>query len=596
MPTLLTADGGTGAGSLRVATIAFVDIVASSILMVEDEAGTIERWMKLLREVIRPQAERFHARSVKSTGDGVLVEFPSPIDGIEWGREVQRAAQQSALAEPNPSSAILLRIALHLGSIAAIEGDIYGASVNLAARLQEHAEPGGIVMTQAVYDQLGHAIALQARDLGLIYLKSIDRPVHAYALAPEIRIAPILVRPRPTHLPSIAVMPLENLGGDPADDYFADGIVEDITVSLSGLHELKVISRTSTVTFRQRPADPREIGHALGVRYVMTGSVRRSPRTLRVSVQLCDCESGDSLWGDTNELPVDDLFEVQDRIVQRIVSGIAPNVRAEELRRAMRKRPESFTAYDYTLRGLNVINTLNEATFAKAREYLEKAMAEDPTFAMPVAWAARWHSLNIGQGWSQQPQQDSSRAIELASRAIDLDRHNALALATFGHLRSYLFHDYDAALMSFDRALGACPNSALAWVLSALTLSYVGRGEDAVRHAEQALRLSPVDQLLFYYYNALAWAHFSRARYEAAARWARLSASENPKFTANLRILIASLSALGQQAEAKTVAQCLLRQNPGFRLGSYERTLQPFRDEEIKRHFMQYLGSAGLPE
>ena len=234
-------------------------------------------------------------------------------------------------------------------------------------------------------------------------------------------------------------------------------------------------------------------------------------------------------------------------------------------------------------------------TFAKAREYLEKAMSEDRTFAMPVAWAARWHSLNIGQGWSQQPQEDASRAIELATRAIELDRHNAVALATFGHLRSYLFHDYDAALMSFDRALAACPNSALAWVFSALTLSYVGRGEEAVRHAEQALRLSPVDQLLFYHYNAMAWSHFSLGHYEEAVRWARLSASENPKFIANLRILIAGLSALGDHAGAKRVSECLLRQNPNFSLGYYERTLQPFRDEKIKGRFMQYLRDSGLP-
>lgn len=391
-------------------------------------------------------------------------------------------------------------------------------------------------------------------------------------------------------------MPLENLGGDATDNYFADGIVEDIIVSLAGLHELRVIARTSTVTFRQQQTDLRAIGQALGVRYIMTGSVRRSPRTLRISMQLSDCESGTNLWGDTSELPVDELFEMQDRIVQRVVAGIAPHVRAEELRIAMRKRPESFTAYDYTLRALDVINNLNSATFPKAREYLERAMVEDQSFAMPVAWAARWHSLNIGQGWSQEPQNEASRAIELATRAIELDRHNALALATYGHLRSYLFHDYDAALMSFDRALSACPNSALAWVLSALTLSYVGRGEEALRHAEQSLRLSPVDQLLFYHYNAVACAHLSLGRYEEAARWGRMSASENPKFTANLRIMIAALVGSGEVEEGRKVGRCLLRLEPEFRLARYGRILQPFRDETIATCYMDLLAKADLPE
>ena len=366
----------------------------------------------------------------------------------------------------------------------------------------------------------------------MVHLKGFTQAVRAYALPPELRITPTLARPRAAHLPSIAVMPLENLGGDPADEYFAAGIVEDIIVSLGGLHELVVISRSSTVTFRQRPTDVREVGQTLGVRYVMTGSVRRSPRTLRVSIQLCDAESGASLWGDTTELPVGDLFEMQDRTVQRIVAGIAPHVRAEELRLAMRKRPDNFTAYDHTLRALDVINNLNVSTFDRAREHLESAVMEDPTFALPAAWMARWHSIKIGQGWSDDPKRDASRAIELASRAIELDRHNALALATYGHLRSYLFHDYDAALVYFDRAMDASPNSALARVLSALTLSYVGRGAEGVRQGEQGLRLSPVDQLLFFSYNALAWAHYSIGSYEEAVRWARMSASEIPNSTA----------------------------------------------------------------
>jgi len=455
----------------RMATIAFVDIVGSSIMMAEDEAGTHARWMKLLQEVVRPQASYFLGRIVKLIGDGVLAEFPTALDGLRWSREVQRAAQQVALAEATPSQAILLRIALHVGHVIVTDGDIYGSSVNATARLQEHAEPGGIVLTREVHEQVAAEVGPNVTDLGLVHLKSFERPVHAYALPPEIRIVPAQVRPRPVHLPSIAILPFENLGGDLADDYFADGIVEDINVSLAGLHELMVISRNSTVTLRRPAASLGEIGRALGVRYVLTGSVRRSPRKLRVSARLSDVESGASLWGDTTELSLDDLFEVQDKIVQQIVIGIAPNVRAEELRRAMRKRPGSFTAYDYTLRALDVINHLNADTFGRASEYLEKAMAEDRDFAMPVAWFARWHSLKIGQGWSNEPRRDASRALELAIQAIELDRRNALALATYGHLKSYLFHDYDTALVYFERALAASPNSALGWALSGLTLA-----------------------------------------------------------------------------------------------------------------------------
>ncbi len=596
MPNQTSSERRADADSRRMVVIAFVDIVGSSILMAEDEAGTHARWMRLLDEVIRPQVVRFRGRIVKSTGDGVLAEFPTGADGVQWGREVQRTAQRIAMAEPISSKAILLRIALNFGTVIVTNEDIYGASVNVAARLQEHAEPGGIVLTEMVREQAGDATGPDARDLGMLHLRGFAQPVRAYALSPELRITPRLTRPRSANLPSIAVMPLENLGGNPADEYFAAGIVEDIIVSLGGLHELMVISRTSTLAFRQRQPDVREVGRALGVQYVMTGSLRRSPSILRASIQLCDSDSGASLWGDTTELPVGDLFEMQDRIVQRIVSGIAPNVRAEELRRAMRKRPESFTAYDHTLRALDVISSLNAVSFAKAQDHLRRAIAEDPNFAMPVAWLARWHSLRIGQGWSPAPQADAERAIELASRAIELDRNNAMALATDGHLRSYLFHDYDTALVYFDRAIQRSPNSALARMLCALTLAYVGRGEEAVRHGEHALRLSPIDQLLFFYYTVMACAHLSLEQYDDAVKWARMSVSENPKFTANLRILIFALSGAGRIEEARATAQNLIRLEPDFRLSRWERTLQPFRDNTMRTRYCNYLKQAGLPE
>ena len=228
------------------------------------------------------------------------------------------------------------------------------------------------------------------------------------------------------------------------------------------MRELLVIARGSTVTYRKQDPDVREVGRALGVRYVMTGTVRRSPRLVRVSVNLCDAQTGISLWADTLETPLGELFEVQDEIVRRIVSGIAPHVRSEEMRRALRNRPESFTAYDFTLRALDVMNALDEEHFPKALQFLERAMAEDPHFSMPVAWAARWHSINIGQGWTRDRDHDAGQALLLASRALELDPDNALALATYGHLRSFLYHEVDTALTYFDRALAACPNSSVA--------------------------------------------------------------------------------------------------------------------------------------
>jgi adenylate cyclase len=287
---------------------------------------------------------------------------------------------------------------------------------------------------------------------------------------------------------------------------------------------------------------------------------------------------------------------VQDRIVEKIVGGIAPNVRAAELRAAMRKKPENFNAYDCTLRALHIINGLEKDTFTQARDYLQKAMDEDPEFAMPVAWAARWHNIYVGQGWSANPVADRAKAAELAAKAIELDGQNATALATYGHLKSFLLHDYESALVYFERALAACPNHSFAWFLSSPTLSYLGRGEQAIKHAERALRLSPLDRGLFAYYSALNLAHYSHGSYEEAVRWGKLSASENPLYTANLRYLVAALAALDRLDEARAAAATLLQLEPDFRLGSFERALQPFRVPEISAKFMEHLRKSGLPD
>jgi adenylate cyclase len=580
----------------RLAAIAFVDIVGYSILMARDETRTHQRWMAILDEVIRPQAIRHRGKIVKSTGDGVLAEFPSAFDAVEWAQEVQHAVRPQDAADATPP--IALRIAVHVGDIITTEFDVFGDGVNLAARLQEHAPAGGVVLSEAVHDLVRGSLAVPSRDLGPLTLKNFEKPVRAYALdlAPETAAVMGNHKLSGGTLPSIAVLPLQNAGGDPADDYFCDGCVEDITLSLAGLRELMVISRGSTLVYRGRQPDPREVARVFGVRYVLMGSLRRSDQLVRISVELCDAHTGADLWGEKTEVAPADLFDVQDRIVGRVVAGIAPNVRAAELRTAMRKRPENFTAYDYTLRGLHLVHSLDKATFMQAREYLQKAIEEDPNFAMPVAWLARWHSLHLGQGWSSDPDADRGAAARLAAKAIELDGQNALALATYGHLKAFLFHDYDSALTYFDRALAACPNSSLAWMLSVSTLSYVGRSEEAIEHAHKALALSPLDSSLYSYYSSLSIAYYAHGSFEEAVKWGKMSASENPLYTSNMRYLAAALAALGRLEEAREVADRLMRQQPAFRLSSYRAFLQPFRDPARGAQYIERLAKAGLPE
>jgi adenylate cyclase len=582
-------------GTRRFAAFAFADVVGYTILMATDEARTHRRWMALLDGLLRPLAARHGGRIVKSTGDGVLAEFGAPEAALAWALDLQDGMAAAEAAEPEAPT-LALRIALHMGEVAATEDDIYGSDVNIAARLQEHAPAGGLVLSEAVHRAAGAVLPRAARDLGLLTLRHLPVAERAFALDPERPPTRLPSPPDVSPLPSIAVLPLRNLGGDPQDDYFADGVVEDIVASLANLRELMVVSRSSTLSWSGRDADPRDVSRALGVRYVVSGSLRRAGRDARVQIELADGQSGSTLWSERAETRGGELFALHDHIVARIVAGVAPHVRAAELQRAMRKRPESFTAYDLTLRGMGLIHNLDRERFAEARDMFGRAMAHDPGFALPAAWAARWHSINVGQGWSDAPRAEMERAAELAARAIDLDRQNAIALATCGHIRSFLFHDYDTALVYFERALSAGPNTALAWLLSSATLSYVGRTEEAIRHAEHGLRLSPFDQNLFSYYNLIGIAHYAHGNVAEAVRWCRLSAGETPRFTSNLRIMIAALAAAGRSDEACASARTLLEFEPSFTLAEYARTRLPFRDPAIRARYLADLRAAGLPD
>jgi len=552
----------------RLAAIAFTDIVGYSILMASDERRTHARWMSILEEIIRPEAARHHGVIVKSTGDGVLAEFPSALDAVEWAQAVQVgvAAQRGTEGRRGPHRAPDRdphrrggqRPQRHLRRRRQPRGAAAGAR---AARRHHLVRDGARAVARHGRRRRPRPRAATAEELRRAGTRLCARSAAARLAVP--------VSTLETTLPSIAVLPFWNLGGDPKNEYFADGVVDDIIMSLAGLRELMVISRASTLFYSGRQPDPREVGRALGERYVLTGSIRRLGGTVRVSSQLCEAATGAALWAEQMEVGTEELFEVQDRIVSKIVGGIAPNVRSAELQRAMRKRPEVFTAYDCMLRALEVLSKLDRTNFPQARVFLDQAMQHDANFAMPFAWAARWHSINIGQGWSQDWKADAGEAARLALRAIDLDKGNAVALATYGHVRSFLFHECESALFYFDRALAACPNLALAWILSSATMSYLGRGREAIERAERALRLSPFDRDLYVYYGFLAMAHYASGNFEEALRWGRVSASENPGYTSTLRGLIVALAALDRLEEAREIGRRLLAQDPSFRVSIY---------------------------
>lgn len=583
-----------GSFERRLAVVAFIDVVGYSALMSQDEDDTLARWTALRRDIVEARLRSHRGHLVKLTGDGALVEFASVLDAVAWSRDVQAAVEAADLAAGEHANPIALRVAVHLCDVIEDGTDLYGDGVNVAARLQEHAPPGGIIVSEAVYDIARVSIDLEAESIGALNLKNIATPVRAYLIAGATGRG-VRVLPAKAVLPSIAVLPLQTMSADPSDSYFGDGIVEDIIVSLAGLRELLVISRASTLAYGSQRADPRDVGRTLGVRYVLMGSVRRSADKVRVAIELCDAISGACLWAERYVASLGDIFDVQDEIVGRIVAGIAPSVRTSELRQAMRKKPRSFTAYDHFLRGLEGLHSLDRDTFTRAREHLEEAAAADPDFAMPRAWLARWYSLWVGQGWSEAPEADAEQAVRCAAEAIELDRQNALALATFGHLRSFLFHDYERAQIYLGRARDNCPNSSIAWSLSSATMSYLARCEEAIEFAERGLRLSPYDRSLYLGYFFLALAHYGCGKWQEALKWCELSRAENPKYTANLRILAAAAAGCGDGKRAQEAAAAVMAVEPGFSLTHYAAKRQPFADAVIGARLVEQLAAAGLP-
>lgn len=594
---------GSGEVEQRLSAFLALDIKNYSAMISRDEAETHKRVGKDLSVVVR-SIHRNSGRVLQFSGDGLLAEFSSSRATLQAALNVQSAASKRNSRRPADRQ-IEYRIGINAGEIVVQSGRVGGDTVNIAARLEQVADAGGICITDAVYGHVHRTVRAHYTRLGAIRLKNIRYPVVTYCVSPAQGRGSIEVEQQPVRLlsadsldyrPSIAILPLDNLGGNAEGDYFSDGLVEDIIVSLSGLHELRVISRASTLGYRSGKVDVREAGTLLGVRYVLSGSIRRTAQTVRASVELSDVNTGSSLWAEVHEVAPNDLFALQDHLVHRIVTRIAPQIREEELRRAIRLRPDSMTAYDRTLQALHFMDYMDKDMFSQARGILAQAMEEDPLFAMPVAWSVWWYIIWVGQGWSEDPAGDFARARELAERSITLDRNNALGLAMMAHLRSFLLHDYDAALMFFARALEAGPGNPIVVVMYALTLAYLGRGEEAVRHARRAIDLSPLDHRMFLYHNILALANFSAGAYDEATKWARASDIASPRFTANLRTLIAALAEAGALREARAAAARLLELEPEFSLRRYEQTLLPFRDPEVRTRFLAGLGAAGLPE
>src|SRR5215469_8436181 len=580
----------------QFAAILFADVAGYSRLMEADETRTHRRLRALFSEVVEPAIAERDGRIVKSTGDGFIACFTNVNNAIEAAADIQQESYQREADSPIERR-IAFRMGLHSGDVVVEDHDVYGSDVNIAARLQELAEPNGLLISGAVQEQLDNDSTFPSVDLGFVQLKNIANPVRVFGVAasrdkglPD----PKSMSLRSRGIPSIAVLPFNEYGVDSNHNYFGDGLVFDIISALASLPDFHVVSRSSTLKYRGSEPDLRGVSRELGVRYALWGNIRRHKSRLRISAELVDAETLRTIATYQGDGDSDDLFALQDRLTEQVIQTLAPNIRMAELHRIERKRPESFDAYDYFLRGLDLIYRLDREEFGHSLRMFHEAIRLAPDYAPPYAFTALWHSICANQGWSSDRRVDAGKVVEFSAAALLRDPNNAWALALSGQLRALLFHDFDTAFDLFERALRVSPNTAFVWSRSSPVFSYVGDGAEATRRAMRGLHLSPFDPNIFFTHCALGLAAYTEREYERAVTWARRSYTENPAYTANLRFLIAGLAATGQSTEARHFAQILFGLEPDFRVLRFTNTYA-YRDERLRARFADHLLSAGLP-
>jgi adenylate cyclase len=577
--------------SRRLATVVFVDVVGYTKLMELDEAGTHQRWMALRQGEIEPRVTEKNGAVVKSTGDGLLLEFPSARGAIGFALDVQR--RLASRREGEETAALQIRMAANIVDVIPEQDDIYGDGVNIAARLLAFADPGGVVISASLEEQVRGRLDYRTADLGFLTVKNVERRIRAFKITPA-ELAPPKAPPGRHHKPSIAVLPLQVLSGDQSDSYRSAGLIHEIVASLAGLRELFVVSNRSTAAFTETNLDPSAICNQLGVRYLLAGSLIRGNGRLKVRFELSDNDVRTVIWTDQHELPASDLFGLQAEIASKVAYALLPHIRSQELQKALRKRPENLDSYDLTLRALYRLYRLGAEDFKISKQLLESAIEHDPHNAMAYALMAKWYILRIGEGHSADFKADSQSALDFASRALEYDASDPLALAIFGHVRSFLFADYERAIEAFDRAILASPNSAIAWGLSAPTYCYIGDGKQGVMRAAHAMALSPLDPYAYFYRAAHCLSNYVDDNFEEAVAWGRRTMAAAPTYTASMRPLIASLVALERMTEAQEVAGTMMRLDPAFRVEQFC-SWYPIKDPERRALFERRLLGAGLP-
>jgi TolB-like protein len=573
----------------RLAAIFAGDVAGYSRLMGADEEGTLSRLNAHRREFLEPKISEHRGRIVKRTGDGILIEFASAVDAARCGVEIQRGMAERNRPVP-ADKRIELRIGIHIGDIIIEDSDIFGEGVNIAARLEAMAGPGGICISDDVFRQVRGKIDADFQDTGEHGLKNIARPVRIYQLQPGAGATKIPALALPDK-PSIAVLPFQNMSGDPEQEYFADGMVEDIITGLSRIKWLFVIARNSSFTYKGRAIDIKRVGRELGVGYVLEGSVRRSGDRVRITSQLIEAGSGRHLWAERYDRPLGDVFALQDEITLNVVGAIEPSLRQAEVERVSRKRPESLDAYDLLLRAISADLSMPEGV-AHALPFLERALALEPNYARAHGHLALCHHTLYLRGGLREENRRS--AIHHAHLAIAHGQDDSTALTLAGFVVGMDAHDRVAASQAFETALAISPSSAFTYGVGSAVLGWGADTDRAVEWGERALRLNPFDSWNFFPCHGLALGHFARGHYDEAAVAARKAIQFNPVFSMSYMLLAAALVKLGRLDEAKSAAARVLTLQPAYRFARHFTSVDCA--PALAACLSEALHLAGLPE
>jgi adenylate cyclase len=574
--------------SRRLAAILAADIAGYSALMGSDEARTV-RDLKGHQAVVLPILGEFGGRIIDTAGDGILAEFASVVNAVKCAVAIQsNMAERNAAIEPE--CRMQYRIGINIGDVIYDEARIYGDGINVAARLEGIAEPGGICISSKVYEEISSRVDLAYQDIGEQQLKNIVRPVRVYRVRLDraaARTAAVL-----SNKPSIAVLPFTNMSGDPEQEYFADGMVEEVVTGLSRIKWLSVMSRNSTFIYKNKPVVVKEVADKFGVRYVLEGGVRKSGNRIRITAQLIDAETNGHLWAEQYDRLLEDVFALQDEITMRVVGAIEPSLRKAEIDRIARQRPNTFNAYDLLLRSQQFVFAGMPKEAAKAIPLLEDALKLEPDYSAAHAYMSWCLHSRYGRGGLRE--EDRLAAVTHARAAIALGSDDATALAIAALVLAYDGHETTTALKVFDRALelSNCNIFVLCW--SAAILAWTGKAELAIERAQLALRLGPFDSLRWRANHALAVAYFHSQRYSDAADAARNVIDVNPVYSLPRSFLTAALVRLGRLEEAKAMAQTVLECDPSFTISGTSRYAE--LEPAVFRPMADAWREAGLPE